>query len=147
MALKKNQDQAFLILMTIEHALIGTPRRIVRNRKSIVSRGNTYNPYGFSLVMPTDSEAASQCKITVGNISRSLTRAIEVLPSSPTTTIEIVLSSALNDPLMTFTGFEYSDITWDAFVVTGNLSKTKFWDEPYPKEAITPYSFPGLFAQ
>ena len=145
-AIKQYSSTPFPILLTLSHPQISKTYRLARNHIDIVSRGEVYEATQFNIVMPTDSEEASQCQVRIANISRKITRTIQKLHSSPVTVIEVILASAPDIVQLSFSVFQYSDISWNAFTITGNLTKTKFWDEPYPKESITPYSFPGMFA-
>lgn len=145
-AIKQHINFPFLVLLTLEHSRLQNPIRIVRNRQNIVSRGNTYEAYPFRIKMPTDSETSSTASITVSNVSRRITTELQRIEDSPSVTIEVVLSSALNTPQLSFPEFTFTDVTWDAFNIQGNLSQVQYWDEIYPKLKVTPKGFPGLFA-
>lgn len=141
----QHADDPFLILLTLSHATLADPIRIVRNREDVVSRGNTYTAYPFQIELPTDVEETPSARITIANVSRRIGKALEALIEPPECLIELVLASTPDDVERSWDEFSFTQATWDAFRMTGTIQQLAFWDEPWPRKRATPRGFPGLF--
>lgn len=141
----QHNNNPFIVLLTFNHATLAAPIRIARNRADIVSRGNTYTAYPFQITLATDSDDNPQAKVTVANVSRAIGRSIEAMIEPPVATVEIVLASTPDTVERSWSMFQLTDASWDAFRVTGTLQIIQYWDEPYPKMRVVPSKFPGLF--
>lgn len=144
-ATAQHSDDPFLVLMTLTHATLADPIRIVRNRKNIVSNGNTFIAYPFEIDLPTDTAESPQARITVANVSRSIGRALEALIEPPDCAIELVLASTPDTIERSWSSFQLTDASWDFKSVVGTLQQLGYWDEPWPKQRVTPTKFPGMF--
>ena len=145
-ATAQHADDPFLVLLTLSHDTLAEPIRIVRNRKAITSRSNTYLAYPFEIELPTDGEESPSARITVANVSRSIGYALEALVEPPECLIEIVLASTPDTVERAWDEFSFTQATWDAFRMTATIQQLAFWDEPWPKKFIRPNNFPGMFA-
>jgi hypothetical protein len=144
-AIAQFSDQAFLVLLTVTHPDLPDPIRVVRNRKQIVSRGNTFLAFPFEVELPTDGSDAPQAQITVSNVSRRIGKALEALVTPPNCLIELVLASTPDTVERAWDQFLLTEASWDAFNLTGTISRRTYWDEPWPRKRVTPAGFPGLF--
>lgn len=144
-ATAQHADDPFLVFMTIDHATLSEPIRIVRNLEDVTSNGNLFTAYPFQLQLATDGEDNPTGRITVANVSRDIGRALEALIEPPTVTIELALASTPDTIERSWSQFELSDAAWDAFRVTGTLQQQAYWDEPWPKLRVTERNFPGMF--
>lgn len=145
-AILANASDPFIWLVTIDHSSLGSPIRICNNNVDIVSNGNTFIGFPFSIQPPTDSEQASSASLTISNVSRKITRAIENMDTSPVLTLSLVLASTPNTIEVNFAGFTFTDVSWDANSIRATISQAVYWQEPYPRKRVTPRKFPGLFA-
>jgi len=144
-ALSQHATDPFLVLLTLTHATLPAPIYVVRNRKAIVSRGNTYLAYPFTIALPTDNDDAPQGKIAVANVSRQISQALERCVYPPECLIELVLASTPDTVERAWSGFSFTEVQWDAFRVTATLQVLGYWDEPWPGVFMTPQNFPGMF--
>lgn len=144
-AVAQHATDPFLVLLTLTHATLATPIYVARNRQDVVSRGNTYLAYPFQISLPTDNDGAPQAKITVANVSRRIGQALERCVYPPDCTIELVLASTPDTVERSWSGFSFTQATWDAFRVTATLEVLGYWDEPWPGVFMTPQDFPGMF--
>ncbi len=147
-SISQHADDPFIVLLTIDSPELPPdlrPIRVARNRKAIVSRGNTFLAYPFGVEEPTDGDDVPQAAISIGNISRRIGKAIEAITMAPSCTFELVLASAPDTVERAWTGLSFTEVTWDAIRMRATLKYIEYWEEPWPKIRITPRMFPGLF--
>jgi hypothetical protein len=148
-------DEAFIILVTIDHADLSEPIRITtdpyedvdgNDTMGVISRGNNFIALPFELILPNEDEDQSpMAKIKIDNISREIVEAVRTITSPADFSIEIVLASDPDTVEASWTGFQLRNVRYDAFVVEGELTIEQFDKEPFPEGKFTPSAFPGLF--
>ncbi len=139
-------SEVFLVLLTIDHADLGAPIRVVNNTVDIVSNGNTFIGFPFFIDMPQErDDQLARVTLTIDNVDRQIVTAVRSLTSAPSVVMEIVLAS---DPDTIEAGpfsFTMRDVRYDSLVVEGELSFEDVLNEPYPGDSFTPATHPGLF--
>lgn len=145
-SIAQHQDDPFLVLLTLSHDSLSEPIRIVRNRKAITSRGNSFLAYPFEVELPTDGEEVPSARITIANISRTIGKTLEKLVEPPSCLIEIVLASTPDTVERSWDEFSFTQVSWDAMRMTATIQQLAYWDEPWPRKKVLPIHFPGLFA-
>ena len=137
---------AFLILMTISHADLAVPIRVTSDGIDTQSRGNSFTAFPFELSLPDDEDnKAPRARLVLDNVDRSIVRAVRSLTSSPTILIEIVRAAAPDTVEAKFEDFRFTNISYDARTVEGDLGIEDFTAKPFPAAAFSPSLFPGLF--
>lgn len=144
-AVAQHADDPFLIFLTLSHPTLAEPIRIVRNRKNVVSNGNTFLAYPFEVELPTDGEEAPTAQIAIANISRRIGQTLEKLIEPPTCLIQIALASTPDVIERSWDEFSFTQVSWDAMRMTATIQQLQYWDEPWPRKHILPSGFPGLF--
>lgn len=153
--LAQETGEVYLLLLTISHASLATPIRVVNDHKDLVSRGNTYTAYPFELDLPDDAPGeAPRVRLRIDNIgvpdavdplARRVSDYLRAIDSPFTATLEVVLASTpdlveAGPFLLTARRGEY-----DATTVSAELAFEDVLNEPYPGDSFTPASHPGLF--
>ncbi|MEZ0226531.1 MAG: DUF1833 family protein [Alphaproteobacteria bacterium] len=139
-------EDAFLILLTLSHADMAEPLRVVNGGAEIVSRGNAYAAYPFELSLPDDDAGQSpEARLVIDNIDRQIVRAVRSLSSAPQVLIEIVRAAEPDVVEAKFEDFRLTNVSYDSHLVQGNLTIEDFTSEPFPAGTFTPGHFPGLF--
>lgn len=151
-------DSNLIALLTITGAGIDEPVRLAdgyTKRVSetadeviygVTSRSNDYLFLPFNLTLPTEeSDAAPRCQITIQDVTRQLTPVIRTINNAPSVLIELVLSSSPDIVEASFPGFLMSSISYNANVITAELTVESLAIEPFPAHTFTPSYFPGLF--
>lgn len=157
-------NQVPVILIRISHTSLTEDIKISTDNHdsftvdSVGYRGTTSNVYDgvtsenytfcpIDVSFPDDSaEAISSATLRIDNVSRDLITSIRTITSPPTMTIIAVLASSPNTKEARFDNFTLSNVTIDAFSVTGTISLGNFLNEPYPGGSMLPSNFPGLYA-
>lgn len=144
--LAQQTSAVFLELLTVDHASLGSPIRLVNNTVAIESNGNTYQPASFAGSLPPDVEKrVPVAQLTVSNVDQTLITALRQLTSAPTFTLAVI---AADTPDV----YEYGPIDLDLRdyqtnrqTVSLKLSLEDFTQEGYPYLRFDPVNFPGLF--
>ena len=138
--------EAFLALLTIDHAAISPPIRAVNNTENITSRGDEFIAFPFDLVLPESSaEAPPRARLIIDNVSREIAQNIRLITTAPTVLVEIIRASAPDTVEVALPLFYLRDVKWNAMQVSGELVVEDLISEPFPSLQFTPAHFPGLF--
>jgi len=148
-------DEALLILIKIDHedfvGLSLDPLRFtsdgVDTESDVDGETKTYTAYPFQIVLPSNVEAGiTRGSIVIDNIDRSIVSAIRQISSEPCeVSIWVVLASTPDTAEAEFTGFRFTNITYNDLTVSGEITIESFLSEPFPGDTFLPSTFPGLF--
>ena len=139
-------DEVFIILLTLHHAGMEVPLRVCSGGQETTSRGETFVAYPFALTLPEDEDGrAPRARLSIDNVDRQIVVAVRGLTSSPQVLIEIIRAAAPDVVEATFEDFRFTNIAYDSWVVTGDLTVEDFTAEPYPAASFSPSLFPGIF--
>ena len=137
---------AFLILLTIDHANLTAPIRVTSDAVETVSRGTSFISFPFELTLPDDQENSSpRAKMVIDNIDRQIVEAIRSINSAASVLIEIVRAADLDVVEAQFIDFKLTNVSYDAQRVEGDLTIEDFTAEPFPSASFSPSLFPALF--
>lgn len=138
--------EAFFILLTFTSPVSATTVfRVVNNNEDVVSRGNTFTAYPFSINLPSDIEGeARRASITIDNVSREITRYVRQSLEPPTVKIELVLSSTPNTVEKTIDFLRMVEVSYDAMTVTATLEPFDIMNSPAIEDIYAGDQFPDL---
>ena len=138
--------EAFLVLVTIDHADLAAAIRVTSDGVDTVSNGNTFVAFPFEISLPDSRvEGAPRAKLTIDNVDRQIVQAVRDISTAADVTVDVVLASDPDTVEASFPDFKLRDVTFDALTVTGELTVEHFAGEPYPAAIFSPANFPGLF--
>lgn len=138
--------EAFLILLTLNHASLSTPIRVTSDSVETTSRGNVFAAFPFELVLPDDQDKVSpRARLVIDNIDRQIVQAVRTLSSAPTVLIEIVRAESADTVEAQFVDFKLTNVSYDSHRVEGVLTIEDFTAEPFPAATFSPSLFPSLF--
>ncbi len=138
-------DEVWLILLTITHASLAQPIRVVNNKANITSNGNLFVALAFEIEPPgEDPEAPLSSRLRIDNVDRVIVDSLRGISSAPEATIQIILASTPNTIEAEFEGMTVRDVKYDAGAITAELRFEQIMTEPITI-SITPTHFPGLF--
>lgn len=148
-------DVVFIVLLTITQPdlpdvirIASDPYEILPNAgvRGVVSRGEEYVYLPFDIKLPkADDTGVSKCKISIDNVDRSMVLAVRTATSALRITVEVVLSSDVNNVELSLPDFQMDRAEYDAFTISGDLSLEYYDLEPFPAGRFTPSDFPGMF--
>lgn len=136
-----------LALLTIEHAALATPIRVVNNWEDITSNGESYTAFPFDIVLPgSEAASATTAQLEIDNVSTEIIAAVRSASGDPpTVTILVVKLSDPDTVEITYPALQMRNVRADAGKVTAELYAADMQTEPYPGGNFTPGSFGGLF--
>ena len=138
--------EAFLILLTLDHADLAQPIRVTSDTVATASRDHDFVPYPFEIILPDDLDSrAPRAKLVIDNVDRQIVQAVRSLSSAPTVLIEIIRAADPETVEAQFVDFRLTNVSYDAHRVEGNLTLEDFTAEPFPAAVFSPGLFPGLF--
>ncbi|MCA9344987.1 DUF1833 family protein [Candidatus Saccharibacteria bacterium] len=148
----RETDQAIIMLLTFDHDDLDEPIRLTPDpyetlssgSKGVISNGLEYTQLPMEVILDNEDENVfPTVRIKIDNIAREIIQAIRSINTPPKVSLNIVMSSNVNVSLRQITDFELINVTWDAFVIEGELTVERLSDEPFGG-LITPTDFPGL---
>jgi len=142
---QETTDEVWLVLLTINHADLVDPIRVVNNIDNITSRGDLFVGFPFSIILPEQGPATiGQAQLQIDNIDKMIVETIRTISSPPTVTIEVVLASQPDTVEMALFDLVLRDSSYDAITVSATMRFEDVAVEPVA-ESITAQRFPGLY--
>ncbi|CAB4122650.1 Domain of unknown function DUF1833 [uncultured Caudovirales phage] len=138
-------DEVWLILLTITHADLPTPIRVVNNNENVTSRSNVFQAFPFEIILPgQDPDSPPKAMIRMDNVDRTVVSLIRNISSAPTVLMEVILASQPDTVEISFGSLSLRAVTYDASTIEGELFFEALYNEPITL-SMTPSRFPGLF--
>jgi hypothetical protein len=134
--------EAWLILVTIAHASMAAPIRVVANNENITSNGELFVAWDFDIVLPGEDPA--QARLSIGNIDPLIVRALREISGPPSVTVQVVLSSDYDAVEVEFAGLVLRQAGYDPGTISGELVFEEILTEPVAT-TLTPAMFPGMY--
>lgn len=136
-------EAAWLALLTIT-----TPEsvlRFVNNNEPIVSNGQTFEPFPFSILLPgDDGETLPRVKLVIQNFDEQIVEAIRGQATPPQVTCEVITSLTPDLVEIAIENMILRTVNYDALEITGDLQIVNVLNRVYGGY-YTPVEFPGLF--
>ncbi len=135
---------AFLVLLTITAGDLD-PLRVVNNLEPVVSRGNTFIAYPFSIIRASNlADAQPTVSLTIDNVSQEIISYIRGFEDAPVVKIEIVLSTSPNRVDLAINFLRLASVSYDALKVSGVLMPIDFLTARAVSSTYRGSEFPSL---
>ena len=145
-AFAQETAETVLVALTITHADLAAPVRVVNNHANIVSNGNTYVGFPFEIDLPEVGPGAPpRVTLRIDNVDRQIVDALRAISSPFDLEIEVLLASQPDTIEASFEGLKAISARYDALTVEAELGFEDVLSEPYPGDSFTPARNPGLF--
>lgn len=139
-------EEVFLSLLTFTHPDMPEVLRFVDNTKEIVSNGETFLPYPFTIVLPDDKDGVlPQVKLSIDNVDKRLTTAIRGFSNPPIVTLQIILASSPDRVEIRLDHLKLRNVTFDAFTIEASLVIDSPMSRRFPASTYNPKQFLALF--
>lgn len=139
-------DKALLMCLTIDHADLAAPIRVVNDGVDLVRSAGTFLAYPFRIDLPFDrDDELPRVVLSIDNVSREIAQTVRTLQSPPSVLLEAVLSDLPNTVEVSLPDFTLKSATYDRLTVEGELSFEDILNEPFPGGTFLPAAFPGMF--
>lgn len=137
--------EAWLTLMTLDHASLGSPIRLVNNTEAIVSAGESFSACPFQFVFPSeDAETIGEANVEIDGVDQSIVASVRQIASPLDAVIEVVLADSPDTVEVRISGLKLRNVEYDAHRITGTLRFEDVMVEPATL-TMTPQRFPGIF--
>lgn len=150
---------ALLWFLVVQHPNISPAIRVVSDVFDYVIDGETYTSVPFNVRTLTDSDQTPSTEITVQNIDRRITEALNgdmdgqraivsafaISSADFDLTVEPRVALGTPSKVYSFQMFELADVRGDVIELTGRVTLIDFAQEPWPFIRATKDIFPGLF--
>jgi len=138
--------EVFLLLLTITHASMAAPIRVVNDLVNHTSNGDLYTAFPFQIQLPDEhEEQPPRMRLSIDNVDRTIVASLRRLTSPPTVQLDVCLASQPDVIEASFPGFLLQSVGYDHVVVEGDLTLDDIITEPFPEGSFTPQHFAGLF--
>lgn len=138
--------EVFLMLLTIAHAELEQPIRVVNDGRNCTSRGHEFIAFPFEISLPGDLEdTLPTVTLTIDNVDRQIVTTLRGIASPPTVSLEVVLASSPDIVEAGPFDMTLKTATYDALTVSGSLAFEDVLNEPFPYDSYLPSNYPGLF--
>lgn len=156
-AYAQETDVAVIVLLTISSSDLTDSIRVCNvpvekfddlgeNIYGCVSNGQRYLFIPFEIDLPQDDKTgAVSAKLNIDNVNRQIVQYARETKQALDCDIQCVLSNNLDYIELEYKGFKLTNVKYDGFTVSGNLSIDYLGLEPFPCGRFTPSGFPGLF--
>jgi hypothetical protein len=147
-AAAQETPEIYLSLVTIDHALLAAPIRLVNDVQDAVSDGHTFQAFAFDLVLPDETEdQLPEVHLRVDNTDLRIVQAARSIRASTPATVsyQVVLRSSPDTIEAGPFAMRMKPIEYDEKAVDGTLLPPAFLTESFPADIFTPANFPGLF--
>ena len=140
------QTDPLLIALTFAPADGGEPLRVVNNNEQIVSNGETFEGYPFTLKLaPQGNAGTPTVELTIDNVDLRITEAIRELEDPPSVTLQMLWASDPDHIEMEIAFLRMVKAQYDAATVRASLQAVDVLSQASADTAYTPAEFPDLF--
>lgn len=138
--------EAFIPLVTITHAPTNDVFRVCANTERVVSRGQVFEPYAFTITLPVESgEEIGAVNFALDNTTLLLVDMLRRITEPAQFLLEIVLASRPDYVEYTIADLLLREVRWDASTINGRLMLDDVLNQRFPKDVYDPHQFAGLF--
>lgn len=136
----------FLNLLTIDHADLPSPIRLVDNTQDVTAGADTYTAFPFVLELPADQEGeVPRATLTIDNVSQELTAEVRSISSPFTVELSVVMASSPSTVEAGPFSFTSTSVEYDVQRMTFTLAYENLLQEPFPATTYAPSNYPNLF--
>jgi hypothetical protein len=143
--------EVFIKLIEIDHPDWDEPFRFCQNSNNVVSNGDTYEQFPFTIEPPNDSgNESSQVTLLLDNVKRTALLPLRQLAASSnraTVTLKLVLASEPDTVIGDVWEFTLMEIGYNGNVIQCSLLFDDIGNEPFPSDDMSPANNPGLFKE
>lgn len=147
-----------ICLVTIDHEDFSEPiristdptERLIETATEIVygttSNSNDYYFFPCDLKLPDDTDdGPGDMRLSFDNVNRDYIEIIRNTNGLVTVQVDMVLSNALDTIEVSWPEFEITNISYDAFQITGTMRMETMESDTFPAVSMTPKTTQNLF--
>ncbi len=144
--LSQSTGEVYLVLLTITHAALAQPFRVVNNNADVVSGGNTFLAFPFAITLPhSKSDEIPRARLTISNVTRDLVALLRSVNEPPVLLLQVIRASNPDTVEISYPELQLLNITGDTAQIQCELGQEDLLNEPFPYQTFRPDAFPALF--
>lgn len=153
-AYSQETDVAVIVLLTMTTEDLPEAIRVCNvpvekfseNVYGLVSNNERYYFMPFDIELPQDDKTgAVSARLTIDNVNRQIVQYARETKKPINVTIQVILSNDLDYVEFESADFKLTNVNYNGFTVSGDLSIDYLGLEPFPCGRFTPSGFSGLF--
>jgi len=140
--------EVFVVLLELEHPNFAGIIQVCSNDLAIASRGNTYVPFPFEIILPDEAEdSAPRVTLRIDAIDRRLISELRSVVTVVPVTVRMMVVIASSPDVLEVGPMEFSlrDVEYSATTIEGTLLYEDVLNESFPGDTFSPARFPALF--
>jgi hypothetical protein len=142
----QSTGQVPLFLIEFTHVDLVQPIRLVADEQDIVSNGNTYTAFPFSVILPDDQVGrVATTTLELCNVSLELVSQLDALTTYPELTLSLVLASSPDTLELGPAEYQVSGYGYNGTTISAALAFENINEELSPSRTINPSETPGAF--
>lgn len=143
----QEQTDSFLLCLTLTHADLAAPIRLVRNDRPIERAEGTFVACFFDMNLPEDGpDGPPQIQLSIDNVSKEIARAIRNLQGRVKVMLEVILATQPNIVEVGPHEMWLLSTSYDSSHVTGTLGfEDDILNQVFPHQVYNPENNPGAF--
>lgn len=139
-----NRGEPLVDIMTITSVSISDPIRVVADTQALTSRGYSYSPMPFGVVMPGEGETARRAELVIQNVTKELGELIIAAKGDFEASVEAVFRSDPDNPVVSYSGLRVRNARVTSAAITADLVGLVYANSAWPGTRATPSLCPGL---
>lgn len=142
----QESTDVFLLCLTISHANLPAPIRVVKNNADLIRNAGTFLKCTFDIQLAEDAaDAPPQVQLVIDNVDKAISTSLMTLQGKVSILLEVVLGSQ-PDTVEISQSFFLLNSSFNAKVVTGTLGyEEEILNQSFPKDTYAPGNTPGLW--
>jgi len=144
----ESTSQSFHVLLTATHSDFSTIR-VVNNTQAIISNGQIFQPFPFSVILPPDSEDLNViARVVVYDAEREIIDNLRFSLGKReriSLRLDVIASGSPNDILQSVSNLSVVNVQYMAGSLELEAQADTLMTEGYPRDTFSPGNFPGIF--
>ena len=138
--------EVVLCFLTLEHASLAEPIRVVNDLVDHEVSGQTWQGYPFALTLAVDDgETQPAMTLEIDNVDRRIVEAVRQVTGPILVRVRFALASQPATTELESDAFTVQHARYNAMTVTGRLGVEDVMNEAVPGRTFNPIEYPGLF--
>lgn len=145
--MQQHGDTPFLTLLVLSSPDLASDIHLVNNREEVTSNGTAYQPYAFTVALPSDEEGkVTSVQLVIDNVDRAIVEAARTTNAPVTVSISVVLADNPDTVEVGPYDFILRSVSYTQETVSGQLVYQERLEREFPQHRMTARLVPGLFA-
>lgn len=138
-------SEPVIVLLEISHVALAAPIRVTNNGEAVVSNGNTFQNYPFSIDLPGDVDTEPVARLQIANVDRAIGDAVDAITTPATVAMTLVLADSPDTLQREWAYYELRSVVRTALDITAEIPIRQYATEPFPNIRVRKSNFQNLY--